>query len=118
MVNLRNFGKTSILSLGVVAIASTAQAIPYNGNTVYKSVESNADYIYVSAAPNSQVQMITGGLQSASARMPNACGIIALSKPTNGWMGTIQAGGRTIDPATLQTKLNPSCSTATGGFNP
>jgi hypothetical protein len=104
MGDLRKFGKASVLSLGVLAIASSAYAIPYGSNTVYRA---GTDVI-ISATAGSQVQVGLGSSVKNRAALAGACGEVKVNPGTNP-PATITVGTRTLTLANLPTQLLPKC---------
>lgn len=101
---LRNFGKASVLSLGVLAIASSANAIPYGTNMVYRA---GTDVI-LSATAGSQVTVGLGSALKTKAALAGACGEIKVNPGTSP-PTTITVGTKTLTLANLPTQLLPKC---------
>ena len=104
MGDLRKFGKASVLSLGTLAIASSAYAIPYGTNTVYKA---GTDVI-ISAPAGSQVQVGLGSTVKSRAVLSGSCGEVKVN-PGKTPPETITVGTKTITIANLPTQLLPKC---------
>lgn len=104
MGNLRNFGKASVLSLGMLAIASSAYAIPYGTNTVYRS---GTDVI-ISANAGSQVSVELGSTVKNRAALVGLCGEVKVNPGTTP-PETLTVGTKTITTASLPTQLLPKC---------
>jgi hypothetical protein len=103
---LRNFGNASALSLGVLAIASSAYAIPYGTNTVYKT---GTDVI-ISATAGSQVSVGLGSTVKSKAALVGSCGEVKVSLGTTLTPpATLTVGTKTITIANLPTQLLPKC---------
>jgi hypothetical protein len=101
---LRNFGKASVLSLGVLAIASSANAIPFGSNTVYKA---GTDVI-ISATAGSQVSVGLGSAVKSRAALVGLCGEVKVNPGTTP-PATLTVGTKTITIANLPTQLLPKC---------
>lgn len=104
MGDLRKFGKASVLSLGMLAIASSAYAIPYGSNTVYRA---GTDVI-ISATSGSQVTVGLGSTLKTKAALAGACGEIKVNPGTSP-PTTITVGTKTLTLANLPTQLLPKC---------
>lgn len=99
----------------VIAIASfplEANAIPYQGNNVYKVITNGETRVYISGTPNATSSVALGYVDRYSSRVAGACGEIRLSASSVGMTPTIEVGspGTEITIASLPTQLLPSCS--------
>lgn len=101
---LRNFGNASVLSLGVLAITTSANAIPYGSNTVYRA---GTDVI-ISAPSGSQVSVGLGSALKNRSALAGACGEVKVNPGTTP-PATITVGTKTITIANLPTQLLPKC---------
>jgi len=108
-MKLKRFGLIGLAIASAITAAIPVGAVPYENSNVYRAQERGQSYLYVSASSGTEVTVSMPG-SSTSARLANACGIIALSQPTAGWSGPIRVGSQTITPASLPTQLLPGCS--------
>lgn len=105
-----------IFSLGLVAaIASLgfipqADAIPYQSNTVYKTVVGGETTVYISGTANGTASVALGYVDKFSSRIAGGCGEIRLTSTTVGMTPTIQVAGSTVTLASLPTQLLPTCT--------
>lgn len=101
------------LGLGVAAIACSiapASAIPYGSNTVYKTTDSGNTTVYISATPNSRVQVELGTIDRSTARIAGACGEVRISIPSSGSFAGLKVDGQAIDASALPTQTLPACN--------
>ncbi|MEA5553323.1 hypothetical protein VB713_20500 [Anabaena cylindrica UHCC 0172] len=99
----------AIASLGFIP---QANAIPYSGNTVYKTIIDGATTVFISGTPNGTTSVALGYIDRFSSRVAGNCGEIRLTASTVGTTPTIQVAGTTVTLSSLSTQLLPTC---TGG---
>lgn len=109
MGTLQNFVKASVLGLGAVAIATSANAITFGSNTVYKVTDNGVTSVFISATANSEIQINLGETTRSSAKMAGTCGEVKISPPSSGQLTSVMVGTRTIDASILPVQLLPKC---------
>lgn len=109
----KSFKTGLICSLGIVStIASSlapAAAIPYQGDTVYKSTDRGIPVVVFSASPGSRIRVNLGNSASTTARVAGACGELRISVPASGSFAGLKVDGTAVDASTLPTQTLPSC---------
>ncbi|MBW4600677.1 MAG: hypothetical protein KME29_14040 [Calothrix sp. FI2-JRJ7] len=86
-----------------------AAAIPYQGDTVYKSTDRGNPVVVFSASPGSRIRVNLGSSASTTARVAGACGELRISVPASGSFAGLKVDGTAIDASTLPTQTLPSC---------
>ncbi|AFZ61301.1 hypothetical protein H6G54_02720 [Anabaena cylindrica FACHB-243] len=108
----------SLVGLGLLgAIASLgfmpqAIAIPYNSNTVYKTVSEGVTTVYISGTPSGTASVALGFIDRFSSRVAGSCGEVRLSATTVGATPTVQVGspGVSVEIENLPVQLLPTCT--------
>lgn len=86
-----------------------AAAIPYQGDTVYKSTDRGFPVVVFSASPGSRIRVNLGNSASTTARVAGACGELRISVPSSGSFAGLKVDGTAIDASALPTQTLPSC---------
>lgn len=110
------------LLVGVGAIASgiasnigSAGAIPYQGATVYKAMDSGSTVVVFSATAGSRISVSLGNSDKSTARLAGSCGEVRISPPATGDFTGLKVDGTAVNAATLSTQSLPSC--VSGSFS-
>lgn len=110
----------SILALlvsvgGLASNIGSAIAIPYQGATVYKAMDSGNTIVVFSATAGSRIAVSLGNSDKSTARLAGSCGEVRISTPASGDFTGLKIDGTAIDAATLSTQTLPSC--VSGSFS-
>lgn len=108
----------SILALlfGVSVVGSSvgpAAAIPYNGATVYKAMDSGSTVVVFSGTAGSRIPVSLGSTDKSTARLAGSCGEVRISLPSSGDFTGLKVDGIAINAATLPSQTLPSCVSGT-----
>lgn len=98
-----------ITSLGILFAPLSAFAIPYNGATVYKAMDSGNTVVVFSASPGSRISVNLGTSPRPAARLAGSCGEVRISPPSSGDFTGLQVDGMPVDTSALPTQSLPSC---------
>lgn len=101
--------KKLVLGLtGIVAFASPAMAVPYNGSNVYKTTVDSIDQIIISGTANSRVAVAIENQDRSTGRIAGACGEVRISSATGDYEG-LKVDDTAIDSSTLPSQTLPAC---------
>jgi hypothetical protein len=106
------------LGLGLGAIVSnigSAAAIPYQGATVYKAMDSGSTVVVFSGTAGSRVAVSLGNIDKSTARLAGSCGEIRISVPSTGSFAGLKVDGVSVDASALSVQTLPSC--VSGAFS-
>ena len=102
--------RLGIVSLGLLALAPSAMAIPFGSNTVYKAVTGGKTYIFISSTAGAITEVTMQGVDRTSVKTADACGQITVANSSTAPLsGTVTIGSQQINYATVPTQLKPSC---------
>lgn len=109
--------KLQILKSGLIATAAlsalfaplSALAIPYQGATVYKAMDSGSTVVVFSGTAGSRIAVSLGSTDKATARLAGSCGEIRISVPSTGSFAGLKVDGVAVDASALSTQTLPSC---------
>ena len=108
------FGVGAIAS-GIASNIGSAAAIPYQGATVYRAMDSGSTVIVFSATAGSRISVSLGNTDKSTARLAGSCGEIRISTPASGDFTGLKVDGTAVDTAALSTQTLPSC--VSGSFS-
>jgi hypothetical protein len=105
----------SALPLGIASNIGSAAAIPYNGATVYKAMDSGSTVVVFSSTAGSRIAVSLGSEDKSTARLAGSCGELRISVPSSGSFSGLKVDGVAVNAATLSTQTLPSC--VSGAFS-
>ena len=111
--NLLKKGIIAATTLGTMLASTSAFAIPFGTNTVYRAVENSQTVVYLSGTANSKLAVDLGSVDKTQARIAGACGEIKISVPSTGSFTGLKVDGSAIDASTLSTQTLPACVSGT-----
>jgi hypothetical protein len=105
----------SLIGIAIAFLGSIPQAnaIPYNGNSIYKVGSGSDTAVYFSATAGSTVSVDLGLLSKISSKIVGSCGEVRITSSSLGTTPTITVDGSTVTIASLPTQLLPTCSGGT-----
>ena len=95
-----------IASLGI----SPAYAIPYNGNSVYKTGTGSETAVYFSSTAGSTISVNLGLTSKFSSKIVGNCGEVRVTGSSIGSTPTIKVDATNITVASLPVQTLPACS--------
>jgi hypothetical protein len=99
----------AILNLGI----SPANAIPYKGNSVYKTSTDSGMAVYFSATAGSTVSINLGLVSKFSSKIVGSCGEVRVTGSSIGSTPTITVDGTVVTVSSLPIQTLPACSNGT-----
>lgn len=106
-ISLIALGCLSVLALPGIAHGQTVRV----SETTSTGGSRNVIYVKGLTAGSSATLAQTGALTN-SARLPDSCGMLKLTKPSAGWSGNITVNGTAVTISSLSVVTPPTC---TGG---
>jgi hypothetical protein len=111
--NLVKKGIIAATTLSTILASTSAFAIPFGTNNVYKAVENSQTVVYLSGTASSKVAVDLGSVDKTQARIAGACGETKISVPTSGSFTGLKVDGTTVDASTLSVQTLPACVSGT-----
>jgi hypothetical protein len=108
--NLIKKGIIAATALSSMLASTSAFAIPYGTNTVYKAMgTSGQTEVYISSTAGSRVNVLLGASDRAQARIAGSCGEVRISVPSSGNFTGLKVDDVAVDASILATQTLPSC---------
>ena len=105
----------SALPLGIASNIGSAAAIPYQGATVYKAMDSGSTIVVFSGTAGSRIAVSLGSTDKSTARLAGSCGELRISVPSTGSFAGLKVDGVAVDASALSVQTLPSC--VSGSFS-
>jgi hypothetical protein len=102
----------ALVTIPLVAIAlsaSKAEAIQYNGNTVYRATEDTTQLAVFSGTAGSTLSINAGQTEKITSKIVDSCGTIRVTANADGTFTGLKIDNVTINTATLPIQTLPSC---------
>lgn len=96
-------------AIGALFAPLSAFAIPYNGATVYKAMDSGSTVVVFSGTAGSRIAVSLGSIDKSTARLAGSCGEIRISVPSTGSFAGLKVDGVAVDASALSVQTLPSC---------
>lgn len=97
------------IASGMISSIAPAAAIPYQGATVYKAMDSGSTVVVFSGTAGSRIAVGLGSADKATARLAGSCGEIRISVPSTGSFTGLKVDGVAVDASALSVQTLPSC---------
>ncbi len=108
--NLVQKGIIAVSTFSTILASTSAFAIPYGTNTVYKVMGTSGQTdVYISSTAGSRVNVLLGAIDRPQARIAGACGEVRISVPSSGSFAGLKVDDIEVDVSTLSVQTFPSC---------